>query len=133
MTTLRRVTSVMLLLGSMSGCLGGDSVTSCSPSYNDEGPDGYVGFRQLGPGLQVEWGAYLYNQFNHENGYWDVKVYSDGRQVDRKLQHYPPHGRVNQVDVRPGKLLRVTGTVSAGESMNKYSFTGIINGLCKMA
>jgi hypothetical protein len=55
------------------------------------------------PNGYVQWGARSYVD---DRGLWLAFVMVGRRQVDRKEQHYPPHGSVNPKDLRSGQVLR---------------------------
>jgi hypothetical protein len=57
----------------------------------------------LAPNGYVQWGARSYVD---DRGLWLAFVMVGRRQVDRKEQHYPPHGSVNPKDLRSGQVLR---------------------------
>lgn len=67
----------------------------------------------------VTWGVYMYDSAADE-GPWSVDVFVGKRLVDHKEQGYPPHGRVNPKDSKPGQIFHLDAT-HVDQSGKSYS------------
>lgn len=83
----------------------------CHPNYTPTNEFGTFSAQQAAPGSSIQGGAYP----NHPATRYVVDVYVGNTRVDHKDQDYPPHGSVNAVDVRPGQVFRLSGTVYNGD------------------
>lgn len=115
----RLVSSVAsaLLVFVLAGCGQVDmrpGITSCVPSVIGNPRYGNFSIQQNAPGGFVQWGTYP--SAAYAGDWYVVSIYVEGKKgaVDVKRQPYAPHGSVNPVDLRPGKVLTIIGKVTRG-------------------
>ena len=74
---------------------------------------------QTNPRGYVLWGIYMYNP-KLDSGPWVVSVYVGKTKVDGKKQNYAPHGSVNPVNAKKGKIFHITATHHADANGKNY-------------
>ena len=118
----------------LAGCLETENMTHCPYQFDDSGRDAKVTFFQEPSGgavrFNVQSDSYEYNT----RGEWSYKVYSDRTEIISVGEPWgdpartPPSGEVTGSNVKPGKILRLEGTVK----IPSESVAGKYQGACKM-
>jgi hypothetical protein len=89
---------------------GASGIDPSCRSVSFTGSAGYIAV-QTSPTGRIAWGIYMYSPENRY-GLWVVSVYVGGRQVDRKVQAYEPHGSVASSQGPPGSILSIRASMT---------------------